>query len=261
MNNKKELENPLSTIIKDGGFTGIFRTIGCIGDSLASGEHESQDKDGKKGFHDYYEYSWGQYIARRCGSTVYNFSVGGLTAKEFFTLARYQKCFTKEKACQAYIIGLGVNDGKNIEGIYKGGFGQLPDTKNENDTFVGAYVQIILQIRALVPKARIFVITPPRRDNIPENACAMEDKIACFLRELPNYFEFLYVIDLRKYEEVHDNEFRKRYHCGGHLNAMGYMRSADIISTYIDYIIRNNYEDFKQVGFICKDVHNCAEKW
>ena len=31
---------PLQNIIRDGGMMNIFRTIGCIGDSLASGEFE-----------------------------------------------------------------------------------------------------------------------------------------------------------------------------------------------------------------------------
>ena len=62
--------NPLETFVYDGGYTSIFRTLGCIGDSLSSGEHESL-KDGVKGYHDYYEYSWGQFIARKCGLTAF----------------------------------------------------------------------------------------------------------------------------------------------------------------------------------------------
>ena len=53
-------EKPLDRFVPDGGFTAIFRTIGCIGDSLSSGEFESTKEDGTKGYHDYYEYSWGQ---------------------------------------------------------------------------------------------------------------------------------------------------------------------------------------------------------
>ena len=77
--NEKTLEN----LVPDGGFTGIFRTIGCIGDSLSSGEFEGTKEDGTNSYHDMYEYSWGQYIARRAGSTVYNFSRGGMSAKWF----------------------------------------------------------------------------------------------------------------------------------------------------------------------------------
>lgn len=70
-------------LILDGGFCGIFRTIGCIGDSLSSGEHEGTAADGSKTYHDYYEYSWGQYMARNIGAKIYDFSKGGMTAKEY----------------------------------------------------------------------------------------------------------------------------------------------------------------------------------
>ena len=75
----KEGEKPLEKLAIGGGFCGIFRTIACIGDSLSSGEFESLDEDGK-GWHDYFEYSWVQYMAHNIGATVHNFSRGGMTA-------------------------------------------------------------------------------------------------------------------------------------------------------------------------------------
>ena len=42
---------------------------------------------------------------------------------------------------------------------------------------------------------------------------------------------------------------------------MGYKYMADLVGTYVDYIIRENPDDFKQVGFIGKDVYNVNEKW
>ena len=43
-----EKEKPLDTLVKDGGFCGIFRRIGCVGDSLSSGEYEIVNEDGTK---------------------------------------------------------------------------------------------------------------------------------------------------------------------------------------------------------------------
>ena len=34
-------EKPLDRLVSDGGFCGIFRTVACIGDSLASGDFET----------------------------------------------------------------------------------------------------------------------------------------------------------------------------------------------------------------------------
>ncbi len=46
-------EKPLDNIPDDGGFTSIFRTIGCIGDSLSSGEFESTNPECTEiGYHD-----------------------------------------------------------------------------------------------------------------------------------------------------------------------------------------------------------------
>ena len=69
-------EKPLEYIPADGGMVGVLRTIGCVGDSLSSGEFESTNLEGGKGYHDYFDYSWGQYMARMAGVTVRNFSRG-----------------------------------------------------------------------------------------------------------------------------------------------------------------------------------------
>ena len=257
-------KNPLENIIRDGGYTAIFRTLGVIGDSLASGEHEGFDGE-KPSYNDYYEYSWGQFIARKCGMHVQNISVGGITAKEMEYYAGYMQCFTPERMCQGYVIALGRND-INHWHEYENGFGSMQDidwedrTKNK-DSFVGHYVKIIQRIRQCQPKARIFVMTMPDSESDSSQIKEKCDMHAEFIRSLPNYFEFLYVIDLRKYSPVHDKEFVETYYCGGHLNAMGYLYLADQISTYIDFIIRNNPKDFTQVAFIGKKVYNINEKW
>ena len=41
-------EKPLDHLVPGGGMSCILRTIGCVGDSLASGEFESLDENGKK---------------------------------------------------------------------------------------------------------------------------------------------------------------------------------------------------------------------
>ena len=106
-----ENEKPLDNIVNDGGMCAIFRTIACVGDSLASGEFESLDDEGNVGYHDMYEYSWGQFIGRSCGSKVYNFSEGGMTARyynEYF--AESNDFWNADKASQAYIVEMGAND-------------------------------------------------------------------------------------------------------------------------------------------------------
>ena len=94
-------EKPLDKMMSNFGFCRIFRTIGCVGDSFASGEHEGTAVDGSKTYHDFYEYSWGQYMARDIGAKVYNFSRGGMTAEEYCeSFADKNGFWDKEKACQ-----------------------------------------------------------------------------------------------------------------------------------------------------------------
>ena len=123
-------ERPLENWVTDGGYTSIFRTIACVGDSLSSGEFETLDEGtGVRHYYDMFEYSWGQYIARSCGAKVLNFSKGGLTAKEYCdSFAEANGFWDKEKACQAYVIALGVND------IYNQNkpLGDISDINTEN---------------------------------------------------------------------------------------------------------------------------------
>ena len=251
-------EKPLDNIVSDGGFCGIFRTIGCIGDSLSSGELEYTKEDGSKGYKDYYEYSWGQYMARTCGNTVYNFSKGGMTARAFHKFAQERGFWNDEYKCQAYVIALGVNDidhEKSTTPIGDVGDLDREDYDSEtNFTFAGEYEKIIRKIREIQPKARIFLMTMP--DN--RKTAPLHSEL---LTRMAAAYEFTYVIDLYKYAPTFRGEFSKRYFLGGHMNPMGYMVMSKLVMSYIDYIIRNNYEDFKQVGFIGTEYHNVHEKW
>ena len=61
-----ENEKPLDKLAEDGGYTAIFRTIACVGDSLSSGEFQAVNSDGVDTYHDMFEYSWGQFLGRMC---------------------------------------------------------------------------------------------------------------------------------------------------------------------------------------------------
>lgn len=253
-----ENEKPLDRIVTDGGFCGIFRTIACIGDSLSSGEFESVKADGTKGYHDFYEYSWGQYIARSCGSKVYNFSRGGMTAKEYIEgFAESQGWWDRGKIAQAYIIALGVNDILN-RGHELGSAEDicLEDYTKNKETFAGYYAQIIQRIKQLQPRAKIFLVSIPRNgDEKDEKRKAHRD----LLETLTKTFDRTYLIDLFTYAPEYNEEFRKRYFLG-HMMPTGYILTARMIESYIDYIIRKNPQDFSQVGFIGTDLYYQPEE-
>ena len=259
---KNDNEKPLDNLPADGGFTKIFRTIGCIGDSLASGEFESLDEEGNRGYHDYFEYSWGQYIARASGVKVFNFSRGGMTAKEYWdSFADSHGYWSEDIKCQAYIIALGVNDIFGEDGMEIGSVNDIDieNYNNNKENFAGYYARIIQRIKSYQPKARFFLMTMPRAENEERNK--KQGEHAKLLYDMAELFDYTYVIDLMKYAPVYDEEFRRNFYLGGHLNASGYVLTGRMVSAYIDYIVRNNPEDFAQVGFIGKDVHNSGAKW
>ncbi len=254
-------EKPLDYIVTDGGYCGIFRKIACVGDSLSSGEFESMNEEGERHYHDCYEYSWGQYIAREAGCTVYNFSRGGMTAKEYCeSFAEENGFWDADKAAQAYIIALGVNDlfGRNqdlelgsVEDI------DLKDYHHNKETIAGYYGKIIQRYREIQPKARIFLVTLPRGNNEK-----ISSEFTKFLYQLAERFEFTYVIDLWEYGPNYDTgEFKRYFWLGGHMSPMGYIFSAKVIMSYMDYIIRSRPEDFAQVGFIGTPYYNADAKW
>lgn len=252
-------ERPLDVIKPDGGFFGIFRTVACVGDSLSSGEFESTDAEGRKGYHDYYEYSWGQYMARAAGNTVYNFSRGGMSAKWYLDSFGNEICaWDKSKACQAYVLALGVNDVLN-QGQEVGSADDidLDDCENNKPTFAGYYAKIIQKYKKISPDAYFFLMTMARTEREDERVM----KHRALLYDLAKTFTRTYVIDLAEYGPCYDAEFRRNFYLGGHLNAAGYLLTAQMVMSYIDYLVRKEPEDFAQVGFINKGFHNMQARW
>ena len=244
-----EGEKPLDNLVPDGGFCGIFRTIGVIGDSLASGELESFE-EGITGFHDFYEYSWGQYMARTIGCKVYNFSRGGMTAKEFVeSYAARCGAYNYENLCQAYIIALGVND---MNQAYELGDVERAVKENpskDNQSFLTYYAKIIKSIKAKQPQAKIFLMTFPYCPQNPQEKRAKRDAWSEGIRVLAEKFENTYVLDFRRYAPAYDEKWYKTFHLG-HMTPAGYLLTAKMVMSYIDWIIRNNPDEFAQVGFI-----------
>lgn len=242
-------EKPLDKIVPDGGFCAIFRTMGFVGDSLSSGEFETVDKDGNHHWYDLYEHSWGQYIARMTGAKAYNFSKGGMTAKEYWeSFADVNRFWAPEKAAQAYVFALGVNDvfGQNQA------VGSVKDYLEDKDTFACYYGKIINRLKEISPDAKFFFMTMPREDETVENEEKRAKKelhrelLYAFVEEFSNS----YVLDLYEYGPLYDEKFREHFFFNGHLNPAGYLLTAKMAASYIDYIIRRNPQDFKTAGLI-----------
>ena len=250
----QERENPIAVIKQQPGMCGIFLKWGFIGDSLCSGEHEYHKKDGKKGYKDLYQYSWGQKMCRAMGATGDNYSQGGETTRGWIDhfwdnpANRNYDISAQADPKQAYIVALGVNDSNNGR-VPVGDVKKDINLKNYHknaDTFAGNYAGIIQRVKSIQPDARFFVVTIP--DNLTDERRSPYNEV---IRTMPTLFSNVYLLDIDKYGPSYkDPEFRSRYFMGGHLTAMGYQYTAWMFLTYIDHIIRQNPKDFEQVAFI-----------
>lgn len=247
-------EKPLDNIVEGYSHTSIFRTMAFIGDSLSSGEFESRNKDGNPGYHDMYEYSWGQFIARKNGLTAYNFSCGGMSAKWYMdSYGAARGNWSTSRTCQAYVIAMGVNDIFNNKmeiGSIKDV--DLSDYRNNKPTFAGFYAQIISKYKEISPDAKFFLVTFPN-ENTSEKEKAAQD-MRKLLYDFAEIFDNTYVLDIYNYGPVYDEKFKEKYFLHGHMNPMGYLFTAKMIDSYIDYIIRHNPDDFKYVAFINSNI-------
>ena len=251
-----ENEKPLDRLACGYSRTSVFRKIAFVGDSLSSGEFETRDAAGKAHYHDLYEYSWGQYIARKNGLTAYNFSKGGMTAKQYIeTFAESRGFWSPDLAAQAYVIALGVNDVYNkhmpigsIDDV------DVNDWRNNADTFAGYYGAIVSRYKEISPEAKFFFVTFPRSDRADSEDATRE--VISLLDKFTDVFDNSYVIDLCQYGPLYDGRFRERFYLHGHMTPDGYILTAELIDSYIDYIVRHNPRDFKQVGFINSGIEH-----
>ena len=243
-------ECPLQTLVDGYSYTSIFRTIAVIGDSLSAGEFEIKDTDGSALYYDMYPYAWAAFLARKNGITLHNFARDNMTAKEYIdSYADEMGFWDPEKRAQAYIIALGVNDILN----YHTEVGTLADICTDDPaknapTFMGYYGAIVSRYKAICPDAKFFFVTIPATDFEPECPGSLAQRQALY--DMASLFDNAYVIDLYRYAPQFDADFAHRYFLNGHMDPTGYLLMARMIDSYIDYIIRHNPKDFKQVGFI-----------
>lgn len=249
---ERENEKPLDVLPVDGGFSSIFRTICCIGDSFSSGELQTEEKVGGTCYHDIYEHSWGQYLARMTGAKAYNFSRAGMSAKEYCeSFADSRGLWDPAYASQAYILALGINDLLNLKHPV-GDISDidLSDWRNNKQTFAGFFGQIVQRMKEIQPNAKFFFMTMPRYARDTEEIAELRRQHSDILYQMAELFSNAYVLDFHQYAPIFDDRFRELYFLNSHMNPCGYALIGKMVSSYLDYIIRHNMEDFKSIGFV-----------
>lgn len=239
-------EKPLDVIKPDCGFLSIFKTVGIIGGSVSSGEFESRES-GKTGYHDFHSYSWAHYLATVTGSDYRVYARGGMTAEEYYKTWADQFGYWEPR--QAYILMLGGNDLFTFpRGIGKAEDVDLEHPENNDETYIGYMARVLSKLKSVQPDCYLFVIGPlmklePGRKEICDEAYAE-------LSKLCGRYSRAYHLELAKYGFYYDEDWNDNFKMGGHPNPMGYVIMAQAIGNYIDYLIRANPNEFKEVAFI-----------
>ena len=83
----------------------------------------------------------------------------------------------------------------------------------------------------------------------------IKKKYLSLLNAFAEKYDNTYVLDLFNYAPEYNAQFKEKFYLRGHLNPAGYLLTAKMTAAYIDYIIRHNMKDFKEIGFIGTNLH------
>ena len=126
----------------------------------------------------------------------------------------------------------------------------LNDRTKNKETFAGFYGEIIQRVQKISPDAKIFLMTMPKDENDTAEKEEQKEAHAHLLYSFAETFNNTYVIDFHKYAPIYDKRFRECFFYNGHMNPAGYLLTAKMTASYIDYIVRSNHRDFAAAGLI-----------
>ena len=209
----------------------MMKTIGVIGDSLASGEI-AYTEGGTDHYVDRYDGSWLSEICRTIGATPTHYSRGGMTAKAWLEDAgSYKSQLQTDGALNAYYLALGTND---ISESYP--IGTTADTAG-TDSFVGYMRSIIEYVHGIAPYAPIFLVSTY---GTSVNHVTYSNMIA----SIAGLYDYCYFVDYKNNADIFTSTGGVWSNLG-HFTSVGYVRVADKIKLLTNDLIKTNAEDFK----------------
>ena len=210
----------------------LFKKVGVIGDSFASGEIYPQSID-------YYNLSWLQILARKNGFTGTNYSKGGLTTRTWLTDNKGLSLLQSSAAEQLYIIALGLNDASSLGISYLGSIADMNENyENNPDTFYGNYGKIIGNIIAKSINAKIVLSTMPRDYGDFE-------QFNNAIKEIANHMN-LPVVDINEDSMINSNHYIDTF-VSSHPTAIGYGIMANAYERLLSkamVVYRNYFADY-----------------
>ena len=189
----------------------------CIGDSFTEGASNINGSN-EQFISDRFNYP--KILSKLSNVEIINKGQSGITTKGWYD--KYKN--TDLSGYDFAIIYLGIND----------------YFSNNKTLFSNEYGQIIDKLRKENKHIKIFCVTQTKHFRDFAN-------FTHYVREIAAKKD-CYLIDLEKY-----STFYTGHMTGGHPNAYGYFTIANDIYSYINYIIDNNIDDFKNHQFTNTD--------
>lgn len=248
--------NPLDNISFDTGYVGSFSGITFFGDELTAGDLAYNRHNGSQSSGTYasdytpaYPYMFPIMNCYKCGisgATAYDF-IDRVENGDYGWLDNNSSIIHSE----AFVIALGTNDIEEYGSFtgYPATDIDIHDPTQNADTSVGNYARLISRILANQPKARIFLCCIPNTRNTEETRTAANFKIKGIAAMFPDN---CFAMDFQTYgvnvEEV--DAWKAKYYNGSLPNSLGYNMIARMVMSYMNWIIENNPDKFRTLGFI-----------
>lgn len=234
-----------------------FLKVGVIGDSLSVGYMYNLVTETANGR--MLEYSWPKYIGRDAGVPWLNLGASGQSVLTWCSNSTYGKAQMEAEGnkCQAYIIGLGVNDSSNSDRAVP--LGSPSDIVDDPDTvattYYGGYVRIIQLLKRRNPDCKIFCLTIPA-NNATQNPYS--EAVRYVAEEHFSTEDGVYLIDLAedyltRYTGTNPIA-RDRNKIRSHYSAAGYRLMASLLEEAISRRMLEDQEDFVDVAWIPYDT-------
>ena len=219
----------------------IFARVCCCGDSYTSGHisiNGSTTAENEK-------FSWTSFMAKLTGNEYINCGKSGANVLTWQTDERGLIKAQASGKVQAYIIGLGLNDiAASTERYVE--LGTPNDIGTENQTYYGGLSKIIRQLKAISPKAFIFLQTMPLASGL---GLSYNEAIRNIANTYAEEYD-VHLLDLYAYRHLYTNESLTSDSIGGHYTAIGYQQFAEILQVIWSNYINSHISAFQGVHLI-----------
>lgn len=228
-----------------------FRRVGCIGDSYTAGYIKLPGGTAT----DNPNYSWPHYMEKITGNRYDNFGASGSSSKSWMNGdAKLNEVQAQGKKCQAYIIGLMLNDAQSSLPNVHTDLGTISDIGTSADSYYRWYYDLVQAVITVNPDAKIFCLTSPNSNTtIQKYNPAVRDIVDYCRNNSQNVFLCDLASDRYYNEAYYKNSIMSTDFTEDHYTAIGYEFMAECLVRVLSDVINENNSDFKNIHKISFD--------